>query len=500
MGTDSAKLGTYGERYGPAFQQHILAVAARLPSFVAQFRSALDHHYFEAVSHQRIAQALLAHVDQYRGLPTQTTLVEETKAVCGARDDKTAVEAAVLALYRTDVSDAEAVEALAVEFGKQQAMTNAVISAADAIANDEREKVMPLIQEALLVGEDVTDIGIDYTHADAERATWYAEGVDAKEYIPTGSAHLDMLLGGHGMRRGELTAFMGVPKMGKTTVLVNLGIGAARAGFNVAHFSCEMGQVRIGERYDACISGQAWGLRGTDTAAYVAAINRVVKDELRGNLLIKQYRTRSLSVSGLRSRLSLLHARGITPDLVIADYGDIMKPERRLGEIRHEQAGIYEDLRSLAEEFHCHVVSATQANRMAVSKDVVTMADIAESLEKVAISDAVVAICQTMDERVAGRCRLFAAAMRNAPDYRTVECLINRDRCHLRSVALYDVDGTMMVGDGSATTSGDAARVAVGLPQTYKPPLPGDNGNNHKHPKPKPRRVIGGPNKRLNLG
>ena len=66
------------------------------------------------------------------------------------------------------------------------------------------------------------------------------------------------------------------------------------------------------------------------------------------------------------------------PDLLVVDYAGIMRAERRLGELRHEVAGVYEDLRTIAGEFNMAVWTASQSNRGAWEKATPDMDDFAE--------------------------------------------------------------------------------------------------------------------------
>jgi len=235
-----------------------------------------------------------------------------------------------------------------------------------------------------------------------------------------------------------------------TTTLINIAFGALTdvARRNVLHYSLEMDQDKIMRRYDDRLMGSRVKYRKSDPDRYARMVEQRVQKSIRGELFAKNYATRTATVSKLRSHLSMLAARGFHPDLIIVDYADIMQAERRLGEMRHEQAGIYEDLRQLAGEFNCVIWTASQTGRGALEKDIITIDDFAEAFEKAAIVDAAVGFCQTNDERIEGKCRLFGAALRNQEDGRTVECEIRRNECRVRSVALYDVAGEQMVIDG----------------------------------------------------
>lgn len=434
----------YDEDFGEGFQRHILAVAARAPGFAVRCRDVLSADYFVADTHRAVAEALLRHIDENEGItPTKDTLVEAVREIV-SEDDFEAVEAVVTEIFTESIHDNDAVEKRVVAFGKRQAMLNAVIEGAEAIERGQIDKVESLVRSALTVGENLLNLGIDYKDDfDARVDRYLNPEKDLTDQIPTGVRHLDYLLGG-GLKRGELGVILAPPKKGKSTVLINFGFGALcnLDGLNVLHYSCEMDGDVITRRYDDRLVGKAVKQKKTDPEQFVATL-RKRSAAVHGNLFVKDYPTRAASVATLRSHMTLLAARGIRPDVVIVDYGQILKPsERRRGEFRHEQASIYEDLRAIAGEFDCAVWSAVQANRGALEKETITMADVAEAFEIAMVCDAMVALCQTPDERVDGICRLFAAAIRDAEGERTVECSIRRDACLVQSKALYDAAGS----------------------------------------------------------
>lgn len=443
--------------FGDQFQRHSLAVLARIPGAVLRYRSALDPTFYGSSALRQIAETLFEHVDEHRALPQKPTFLEDLKERVG-KEDFGRVEKSVLRMYREDVSDAQAVLGKLIDFGQQQAFVNATLKAADQIEKGKRD-VRPLFDAAAIVGEDLLDIGVDYASNIEARQAYYKDPDKHEETLGTGIPHLDALMGG-GLGRGELGVILAPPKRGKTTTLMNIAFGAltSTARYNVAHYSLEMHQDKIARRYDDRLMGARIDLRTVNPERYGELLEERVNKFLRGRLFIKHYATRTASVAKLRSHLSLLAARGFHPDVIIVDYADIMQPVRRLGEMRHEQAGIYEDLRQLAGEFKAAVWTGSQASRGALEKDIITINDFAEAFEKAAIVDAAIAFCQTDDERIEGRCRLFGAALRNTEDGRTIECEINRSQARVRSIALYDVSGSRMLlpgekSDGSGETT-----------------------------------------------
>jgi len=445
--------GSYGENFGEKFQQHILAVASRHPGFILRYRSVLSHEYFVSDLHRLVAKALLAHVDEHRQIPTMPTLIEEVRPLT---DEDTLDSACRLLekLYSEDISDSKAVIQKVIEFGKTQAMCNAVIEGAEKIEKGKRNQVMDLIREATLVGEDLLSLGTDYGTTVEQRAQWYLHPEELAECIPTGITHLDRAMGG-GLGRRELGVIVAPPKKGKSTTLFNIGFGALinPQKLNVVHYTLEMREKNVIKRYDDRLAGALVKIKKTDPLAYTEELKARVKKFIKGRLFVKEYNTRSVTVSGIRSHLSLLAAQDFHPDLIIVDYADIMKPERRMGEMRHEQAGIYEDLRALAGEYDAALWTGSQAKVGALEKEIITIADFAESFEKAAIVDAAVAFCQTKDEDVARTCRLFMAALRKDQGGTTVECSIARDRCLIKSIQLLDASNTPIVTDDEESPS-----------------------------------------------
>lgn len=441
-------MSSYTDQFGEKFQQHLLAVLARSPGAILRYRSALDDRFFPSRIHAVVAKALFAHADEFRTLPSLPTLIEDCRGLID-KDSMPHIETLTDKLYGADIGDYQAVLAKAVDFGKTQALCNAVVEGAERIQKGQRDKVKELVDKAQLVGEDLLSMGLNYREGMAQRAQTIDEPETTAEQIPTGITHLDFLLDG-GLGRGELGVILAPPKRGKTTMLVNIGFGALvnPSRLNVVHYSCEIKEIKVARRYDIRLMGGYSKSRHSNRAGYAEEMVRRNQHFLSGSLSIKGYPTRKATVSSLRSHLSVLSAQGFPPDLVLVDYADILKAERRLGEMRHEQASIYEDLRELAGEFNCVVWTASQTNKAALEKATVTILDFAESFEKAAIVDAAIAFCQTPEEKVAQKCRLFAAALRNTDDGSTVECVIRRDRSLIRSIGLYDAANNRIdIGD-----------------------------------------------------
>jgi replicative DNA helicase len=94
-------------------------------------------------------------------------------------------------------------------------------------------------------------------------------------------------------------------------------------------------------------------------------------------------------------------------DVVVVDYGDLLKVGKGYKESDWvEQGEVFERMMKLADKYDKWVVTASQANREAVDRKVLSLNNIGRSFRKVQVADYVVAISQTKEEEQQGLIRL----------------------------------------------------------------------------------------------
>jgi replicative DNA helicase len=141
-----------------------------------------------------------------------------------------------------------------------------------------------------------------------------------------------------------------------------------------------------------------------------------VKD-ITGKLLIKEYPTRSASIQTLKNHIDKLKKRDFVPDLIIVDYGDLIKPESsKRDEKRHQLETIYEELRGLAQICECPLWTASQTNRSGLNAEVITMESISEAFNKCFVADFIFTVSRTVEDKNTNTGRIFIAKNRNGPD------------------------------------------------------------------------------------
>jgi hypothetical protein len=215
-----------------------------------------------------------------------------------------------------------------------------------------------------------------------------------------------------------------------TIWLVNLGFNFLKHGYNVVHYSLEMSEERLGLRYDAVASNIAVK-ELTDSVDEIKAKYNTLKKITKSHLKLKEFPTSLASIYDIESHLEHLKLQeNFIPDVVIVDYGDIMKSTRKTANLYEEQGWIFRELRGLAVKNDVAVLTATQSNRGALKEDggtsdLIGMDKTADSMEKNRILDVLFSVTQSVQDKNDGKINLWVAKNRNGEANKMLEFLIN---------------------------------------------------------------------------
>lgn len=195
--------------------------------------------------------------------------------------------------------------------------------------------------------------------------------------IPTGIYDLDDLIGG--LQQQELLIVAGATGSGKTQLAVYLTYVAAAQGYPVMFFSCEMSDVRIGDRMLAHVSSvdsNRIHQRNVDTEE----MERIqTGKQMLSALPVRFCDERRLTTAIMRSELNECAAQFGKPYLVILDYLQLLGggAANRVTELDQ----ITKECRAIAQEFDVCFVSLAQINRAVSTRQVKepTLADLRES-------------------------------------------------------------------------------------------------------------------------
>lgn len=423
--------------FSPSFQEKILAMLWRDPTFYTMYSDVVKPQYFESDIHIDLARIITEFYDKYRVSPSLEAVLEEVRVLCtGSKVKKEKFKDYIQTVERimeANLDDISYVRDKVIAFGQKQALTEAILKSVDDIQKgNDFSIIKQRIDEATQVGMNLGDFG-----------TWYFRTIDERmeayhrrdiEKIPTGIELLDKVMSG-GLGRGELGIVIAPPGTGKTLSLVNFGSNAILHGKNVLHLSLEMNEERMTQRYDMRFTEKTFEYIRDNGQAVATSLKMLAKMR-KGELLVKAYPTRTCTVDMIRALLTKLRiAEKFEPDLLIIDYPDIMRPTRSYGEKRHELELLYEEIRALGQEFNCAVWGASQTNRAALAKKVVTIADLAESFGKAAVADFMIALSQTKEEKRNNEVRYYVAKHRNGQSDETIHCDIFYDVMKIQSNA-----------------------------------------------------------------
>ena len=193
--------------------------------------------------------------------------------------------------------------------------------------------------------------------------------------------------------------------------LVHLGAEASKVGKTVVHYTLELSDKVVAQRYDSCISE----IKLDELRNRKEDVLDSIK-EIEGAIIVKEYPTKSASVATLDRHLEKLASRGIDVGLVIVDYADLLKSGTSYKDKRFELESIYENLRGLGQKYACPICTASQTNRSGVNAEVVTMEAISEAFSKCFVADFICSLSRTIDDRSSNTGRLYVAKNRNGAD------------------------------------------------------------------------------------
>ena len=393
--------------FGKSFQEKFVQLLLEDRIFSEQICEVFDLSFLELKYLRLFAKKIIDHREKYNRQPSLSSMATILRSDLGDEPDvikQQVREYFVRVQSNGAVDDAEFIKDTSLEFCKKQKLKEAILESVDLLQKSSFDEISSVINEALRLGSD-NDFGYDYK-VDFERRFERKE----RNPVTTGWSLIDDLCRG-GLGKGELGVVIAPTGAGKSMALVHLGAQAILEGKTVVHYTLELADTIVASRYDSCVTGV--GL--SDVYNFKDQIAEKVQ-EIPGELIVKEYPTKSASVGTLQNHLERIERAGKNVDLVIVDYGDLLRPRRSYKERRTELETIYEELRGVAQEFSCPVWTASQTNRSGLNAEVITMESISEAFNKCFVADFIFTVSRTIAHKNTNSGRFFIAKNRNGPD------------------------------------------------------------------------------------
>jgi len=426
-------------QYGPVFQVKVLGALLTQRQFLINIIDSLDSEYFESSAHKWIIEYIQKYFSEYHTTPTIETLSIEVKKIENEVLRISIAEALREAYKMSDQSDLEWVEDEFSTFCRNQQVKKAILGSVQLLEMNDFESILQLISKAVNAGEDKT-IGLDY-NLDIEAR--YRE--DDRNCIPfPWPVFNEITQGGYG--KGDLVLVFGNPGGGKSWAITAMGAYAAALGYNVVHYSLELGEGYVGKRYDAVFSG----IEVDKLHLHRKEVDEIV-GKVKGKVIIKEYPPKRASFDVIEAHLQQLeHQNDFKPDLIIIDYLDYMRTRSRK-ERKEEIDDVYVAAKAFAKEKGIPVVSPSQANRGAAKSDIIEGDNAAGSYEKIMIGDIILSLARKRKDKIEGTGNWHIMKNRYGADGMTFRSRINTSNGYI------DIDQNPVDDDDIETGSQNRA-------------------------------------------
>jgi replicative DNA helicase len=400
-------------QYGPVFQVKVLGALLTQRQFLLNIVDSLDSEYFESSANKWVVEYIQKYFSEYHTTPTVETMSIEVKKIENEVLRISIVEALKEAYKLSDQSDIEWVEAEFSSFCRNQQVKKAILSSVQLLEMNDFDSILQLISKAVTAGEEKT-VGLDY-NIDIEAR--YRE--DDRRCIPfPWPVFNEMTQGGYG--KGDLVLMFGNPGGGKSWAVTAMGAYAAALGYNVVHYSLELGEGYVGKRYDAVFSG----IDVDKLHLHRAEVDEVV-GKVKGKVIIKEYPPKRASFDTIEAHLQQLeHQNDFKPDLIIIDYLDYMRTRSRKDR-KEEIDDVYVAAKAFAKERGVPLVSPSQANRGAAKNDIIEGDNAAGSYEKIMIGDIILSLARKRKDKIEGTGNWHIMKNRYGADGMTFRSRIN---------------------------------------------------------------------------
>jgi len=342
-------------KYGKTFQEKLAFLILDDRVFADRMLEVLNVEFLEFKYLQTFVEKIFEYKKKYGSQPSHDTMKTIVKS--GLDDINEALQKQIRDYFARVLSNVninescEYIKDTSIEFCRKQKLREAMLKSTSLLKKCSFDEISVLINEALKAGADA-DFGYDYYEDFEKRFV-----TSTREAITTGWQEMDKITAG-GLGRKEMGVVVAPTGAGKSMVLVHLGATAMKAGLTVVHYTFELRDTVIAQRYDSCITGVPLD----DLMDRKEEIRKKI-NQLDGKLIVKEYPTKTATTNTIKAHLEKLKQQGIVPDMIVVDYADLLRTISTRREKREELETIYEDLRAIAMESNVALWTASQTNR-----------------------------------------------------------------------------------------------------------------------------------------
>lgn len=330
-----------------------------------------------------------SYFETYKGIPTPIQLFAET-------DIKIDIIANTLTTQELRYAE-DTLE----KFLQFNTIKEAIFKSVDLLHNDVRDGIVKIIRDAASVGFQ-KKLGTAYFKDPASRLT---DLTLQDKAISTGMRSVDKHIGG-GCNRQELTIITAPSGVGKSITMANIAANFCLQGLYGIYFTLELSEKVVAKRFDSMFTGIAQYEILNNIGKVTAELKKLNVDE--NQLDIKRLPESTTTTADLRAYVQTYEAEhGRLPDYIVVDYLDLMASGTKVSveNVFMKDKFVSEELRALALELDCVIVTASQLNRGAQqieSLEDLNQGHIAGGLSKIMTADNVIAVIQNANMKARG--------------------------------------------------------------------------------------------------
>lgn len=418
-------------KYGQSYQSKVVASLISDVKFLEQVTEITKPAFFESQANQWIISEVQSYFNEFRAVPT----MEVFKIKVGEIEDKvlkqTVVEQLKSVYLQVGSEDLPYVKKEYLTFAKNQKVKDALLKSVDLLKAGNYDKIIDTMMAASKVGVE-NDLGLDYI----DNFELIMEDVK-RNSVSTGWDVIDELMDG-GLGPGELGVVMAPSGIGKSWFLSKIACSAVQKGMNVLHYTLELSESYVGQRYTTILTG----IQTSEHKERKEEIVRKIKNT-PGRVRIKYYPPQFASAKTLSAHIEKLKASGFNPNLIIIDYADLLKSSNSRDGLYAELGGIYEELRGLSGETGIPIWTATQTNRAAIEHEVIQADSVGDSYKKVQTADFIMSVSRKTKDKLSNTGRIHIVKNRFGPDGMTFPAKIDTFHGVMDVFAANSADGVI---------------------------------------------------------
>ena len=392
-------------KYGQSFQTKVLSTLITDVRLLDTLNEIIHPKFFEAESNKWILEEIVSYYNEFKKPPTLDVFKVELSKMDDKAFQKRIVDQLKLVFTQVGDSDLEYVKKEFSNFCINQNIKQAIVQSVDLLKAGSYDRIKELVDKAMKVGVD-TEMGHDYVLDFMDRT----EEIN-RNTVPTNWECINELMDG-GLGPGELGVVVAPSGVGKTWVLCALGAAAVKAGLNVVHYSLELSEHYVGQRYDTVFTQ----IPSVDVKDKKEEVLDKIK-RLKGKLLIKYFPPKGVSAKKVEAHIEKMIAAGNRPDLIIIDYADLLLSHSNKSDSTYgEQGGVYIELRGISGELGIPIWTASQTNRSGIDSEVIEADKIADSYAKVMNADFIMSVSRKSKDKLNNTARFHIMKNRFGPD------------------------------------------------------------------------------------